>query len=233
MTEVVECRDLAIAFGRTHVLSGVSLSVGAGEIVAVMGPSGSGKSTLLHCLAGLLQPDSGTVLFQGKPLEGLRESARSELRLRRMGFVFQFGDLIPELTLVENVELPLTLAGVRSGEARRRALDWLERLEIAEEGDRRLTEVSGGQAQRAAVARALIHEPAVVFADEPTGSLDTLAGETVLEALTTTARSTGAAVLLVTHEVRVASYARREISLRDGRIEEYAGPVPLGAQDGS
>lgn len=224
-TPAVECHDVAIAFGQTRVLLGVSLSVAEGEVVAVMGPSGSGKSTLLHCLSGMLSADSGTVLFRGRALGSMRESARSELRLRQMGFVLQFGGLIPELTLVENVELPLTLVGVRGAEARRRAMDWLERLGIADEAERRLTEVSGGQAQRAAVARALVHEPAVVFADEPTGSLDTLAGETVLDALTSAARSTGAAVVLVTHELRVASYAAREINLRDGRIVVAAEPA--------
>jgi len=187
--------------------------------VAVMGPSGSGKSTLLHCLAGLLVPQSGTVRFCGDDLSSLGERARARLRLRRMGFVFQFGELVPELTLVENVELPLLLSGgVTAKDARRHALAWLERLGVDEVADRRLVEVSGGQAQRVAVARALVHRPAVVFADEPTGALDTLAGESVMEALTSAATETGAAVVIVTHELRVASYAAREVNLLDGAL---------------
>ncbi|HLS65307.1 MAG TPA: ATP-binding cassette domain-containing protein, partial [Ruania sp.] len=210
MTAVVlEGRHLGHAYGAEPVLTDVSVAIDAGEVLAVMGPSGSGKSTLLHLLAGLLRPDSGEVYLAGQRIDRLPEQARSRLRLRQLGFVFQFGDLIPELTIAENVELPLRLTGTRAGRARRRARAMLERLEIAEHAGKRISEVSGGQAQRAAVARALVHSPQVVLADEPTGSLDTTAGELVLEALVGAARESGTAVLLVTHELRVASWASR------------------------
>lgn len=227
MTAVVlEGRRLGHAYGADSVLTDVSLAVEPGEVVAVMGPSGSGKSTLLHLLAGLLQPDSGEVYLDGERIDGLSEQARSRLRLRQMGFVFQFGDLIPELTIAENVELPLRLTETRARRARRRAKEMLERLQIAEHADKRISEVSGGQAQRAAVARALVHSPQVVLADEPTGSLDTTTGELVLEALVGTARESGTAVLLVTHELRVASWAGRDVLLRDGRV---VGDTPVAA----
>lgn len=215
---VVRCRNLSHSYGKTEVLRGVDFEVAAGEIVALMGPSGSGKSTLLHLLAGLLTPTSGEVYLASERIDNQPERVRSALRLRRMGFVFQFGDLIPELTLVENVELPLRLTGSTRRAARTRALELMGALGIAEEADRRLNEISGGQAQRGAVARALIHSPEVVFADEPTGSLDTLAGEQVMEALVSAAKETGAAVVLVTHELTVAAYADRDVQIRDGQI---------------
>ena len=219
MTAVVlEGCHLGHTYGAEPVLTDVNLSVAAGEVAAVMGPSGSGKSTLLHLLAGLLRPDSGQVYLAGERIDRLSEQARSRLRLQQMGFVFQFGDLIPELTIVENVELPLRLTGTRAGRARRRAEAMLEQLEIAEHAGKRISEVSGGQAQRAAVARALVHTPQVVLADEPTGSLDTAAGELVLEALIGAARESETAVVLVTHELRVASWAGRDVLLRDGRV---------------
>ncbi|HEX8498184.1 MAG TPA: ABC transporter ATP-binding protein [Actinomycetales bacterium] len=226
MTAVVEGRGLELSFGATPVLRDVSIAVQPGELVAVMGPSGSGKSTLLHVLAGLLAPDAGEVHLDGSRTDHLSERARSALRLSRMGFVFQFGDLIPELTLVENVELPLRLTGTARRPARSRALDALDRLDVRDVADRRAGDVSGGQAQRAAVARALVHEPAVVFADEPTGALDTLAGELVLEALVTAARQQRTAVLLVTHDHRVAAYADRAVSVRDGVVEGLAVGAP-------
>lgn len=229
MTAVVlEGRHLGHAYGADPVLTDVSLAIDTGEVVAVMGPSGSGKSTLLHLLGGLLRPDSGEVYLAGQRIDRLSERARSRLRLRQLGFVFQFGDLIPELTIVENVELPLRLTGTRAGRARRRARAMLERLEIAEYADSRISEVSGGQAQRAAVARALVHAPQVVLADEPTGSLDTTAGELVLEALVGAARESGTAVLLVTHELRVASWASRDVLLRDGRV---VGDAPVASPE--
>lgn len=222
---MLEGRGLTHAYAGTPVLHGVDIAVDAGEVVALMGPSGSGKSTVLHLLAGLLQPDQGEVLLDGERLDHLLEAQRARTRLRRLGFVFQFGDLVPELTVVENVELPLRLLGVRRAAARRTALDTLGLLGIADLADRRLHEVSGGQAQRAAVGRAIVHQPAVVLADEPTGALDTLAGERVLEALTAAARQTGAAVLLVTHDVAVAAWADRDVQLRDGVVRP---PVSAG-----
>ncbi|MDR1188645.1 MAG: ABC transporter ATP-binding protein [Bifidobacteriaceae bacterium] len=217
--------DLWRSFGKTEVLKGVSITIAPGEIVALMGPSGSGKSTILHLLAGLLKPDRGSVLMEGQRIDELSEKRRSELRLKHCGLVFQFGDLIPELTLGENVELPLRLTGVKAGLARRHARDYLGRLGVADQADRLVQEVSGGQAQRAAVARALVHSPKVILADGPTGSLDTVTGELVLEAFVAAARDQGSAVLLVTHEPRVAAWASREVLLWDGRILGSSPPA--------
>lgn len=216
MRALLQAWGIGLSLGPTRVLHGVDITVQAGEVITIMGPSGSGKSTLLHVLAGLLRPDTGEVCLEGGRIDTLSERARSTLRLKRMGFVFQFGDLIPELTLAENVELPLRLTGTSRRPARTRAMDMLSRLAIDQVAGRRADEVSGGQAQRAAVARALVHRPAIVFADEPTGSLDTLAGELVLEALVSAARQESTAVVLVTHEPRVAAYADRAVILRDG-----------------
>jgi putative ABC transport system ATP-binding protein len=211
-------KDLALHFGATRALDGADIEIPTGEIVAVMGPSGSGKSTLLYVLAGILRPDRGEVHLGDRRVDTLGDAARSRLRLTSMGFVLQFGDLVPELSLRENVELPLRLVGVAKPQARRRAAALLRELEVDEHADRRPGQVSGGQAQRVAVARALVHRPAVVFADEPTGSLDSVAGELVLDALTGLARREGSTVVLVTHEPRVAAYADRTVYLRDGRV---------------
>ncbi len=216
---------LAKSFGATSALVDASIDVAPGEIVAVMGPSGSGKSTLLHLLAGLLRPDAGTVEIAGVRIDTMSERERSDVRLRQLGFVFQHGELVPELTVVENVELPLRLTGVSARPARDRALEALDRLGVAGEADRRLSEVSGGQAQRAAVARAVVHAPPVVLADEPTGALDTLTGELVLEAFVDAARDQGTAVVLVTHDLRVASYASRDVLVRDGRSVDQAAYI--------
>ena len=210
--------DLRKRFGKTTALDGVSISVASGEIVAVMGPSGSGKSTLLHCLAGILRPDGGEVSFNGQRIDALPEGARTKLRRTSFGFVFQLGQLVAELTLTENVALPLLLAGRPRREATAEAEGWLERLGVREVAPRRPGEVSAGQAQRAAVARALIHRPRVVFADEPTGALDSLAGEQVMELLVGAAKEREVAIVLVTHDVRVAAYADREVIVRDGRV---------------
>ncbi len=209
--------DLVKAFGSTPALQGASLALAPGEIVAVMGPSGSGKSTLLHCLAGIVQPDGGQVAYGGQDLARLSDRARSALRRSDFGFVFQFGQLVPELTCLENVALPLRLAGLRRGAAEARAAGWLERLEVTDVAGQRQGDVSGGQAQRVAVARALVSDPRVVFADEPTGALDSLNGERVLLLLTDAARAADVAIVLVTHEPRVAAYADREVVVRDGR----------------
>jgi len=226
MSEVVlRGRGLRHSYGAQEVLRGVDVQVAAGEVVALMGPSGSGKSTLLHLLAGLLRPSAGEVELLGRRIDHLPDRERSRIRLEHLGFVFQFGDLVPELTVVENVELPLRLLGTASRPARRTALELLDLLDIADLADRRLHEVSGGQSQRAAVARALVHSPVAVLADEPTGALDTIAGERVLEALVEAARHTGAAVVLVTHEVTVASWAGRDIQLRDGAVRDVAADV--------
>ena len=208
---------VALAFGLTPALVDASLSVHPGEVVALLGPSGSGKSTLLHCLAGILVPDSGSVIYRGRRLDRASDAERSRIRRDDFGFVFQFGQLVPELTAAENVALPLRLAGMAAGEARGRAGQWLERVDVAELAGRRPGELSGGQQQRVAVARALVSGPRVVFADEPTGALDSFNGEVVMDLLTSTARQLGAAVVLVTHDNRVAAYSDREVVVRDGR----------------
>ena len=220
---ILEGRELVRSFGETPALRGATLSVEHGEIVAVMGPSGSGKSTLLHCLAGILVPDSGAVYFDGQRLDTLRESDRSSLRRDRFGFVFQFGQLVPELTAEENVALPLLLGGMHREEALREARGWFERLELKGMERHRTGEMSGGQSQRVALARGLVVRPDVLFADEPTGSLDSLNGEIVMGLLARAAREQGSTVILVTHEPRVAAYADREVIVRDGRV---ASPEP-------
>ncbi|MFV2103536.1 ABC transporter ATP-binding protein [Micromonospora sp. LOL_024] len=210
--------DLTKTYGSTPALEGASLRVHAGEVLALMGPSGSGKSTLLHCLAGIVAPDSGRVSYAGDDLSAMSDTRRSALRRTDFGFVFQFGQLVPELTCRENVALPLRLAGVRRREANRRAAELMEHLEVADVTDKRPGETSGGQGQRVAVARALVTDPRVIFADEPTGALDSLNGERVMQLFITAARQTGAAVVLVTHEPRVAAYSDREAVVRDGRV---------------
>ncbi|MFD8339824.1 ABC transporter ATP-binding protein [Streptomyces solisilvae] len=210
-------------YGHTPALDGADFSIHPGEVVAVMGPSGSGKSTLLHCLAGIVRPDSGSVHYNGRQLTAMSDTERSSLRRGEFGFVFQFGQLVPELSCVENVALPLRLNGVKRKEAEARSLSWMERLEVADVAHKRPGEVSGGQGQRVAVARSLVTGPRVLFADEPTGALDSLNGERVMELLTEAARETRTAVVLVTHEARVAAYSDREVVVRDGKAREMAG----------
>jgi len=223
---LIEARDLELSFGATPALRGASLAADAGEMLAVMGPSGSGKSTLLYCLAGILQPSAGEVWFGGRRIDTLGETERSALRRDRFGFVFQFGQLVPELPAVENVALPLLLGGMRRASALAQARPWFGRLGLDGLEGRRSGELSGGQAQRVALARGLIKAPDVLFADEPTGSLDSLTGEQVMGLLTAAARDQGSTVILVTHEPRVAAYARREVIVRDGRVSSLtAGRV--------
>jgi putative ABC transport system ATP-binding protein len=229
MTAALRARGVELSFGATPALRGADLTIATGEIVAVMGPSGSGKSTLLHCLAGILVPDAGEVLVGEERIDVLDETRRSELRRARFGFVFQFGQLIPELTAEENVALPLLLGGVRRDRALPRAREWLDRLGLDGLYGRRSGELSGGQAQRVALARALAGEPEVLFADEPTGALDSITGEQVMELMVGLARERGTTVVLVTHEARIAAYAEREVIVRDGRVTSF--DTQLGAQE--
>jgi len=213
---LLAARDLTKAHGRTEALRGASVELGAGEILAVTGASGSGKSTLLHCLAGIrhrapVRPDD-----PGERLDQLSENRLSELRRTDFGVVFQFGQLIPELTALDNVALPLVLAGTSRRDAQARAGEWLERFGVRGQETLRPGEMSGGQAQRTALARALVTGPKVVFADEPTGALDSLATEQVMTALVHTARDAGTSVLLITHDAQVAAYADREVRMDDG-----------------
>ncbi|OCI33187.1 ABC transporter ATP-binding protein [Oerskovia enterophila] len=209
----------------THALAGVSLTVSPGESVAIMGPSGSGKTTLLHCLAGIIKPTSGAVSWRGEDLTTLSEGRRTALRRQDFGFVFQSGQLLPELPAVENAALPLMLAGTPRAEATQVAARWLAHLGLAGMEQRRPGELSGGQAQRVAIARALVGSPGVVFADEPTGALDQATGAEVLSVLTGAVQASGAALVVVTHDAGVARYCSRTVTMRDGLVsgEFFAG----------
>ena len=219
---IMRARGLEMSFGQTHALRGVDLDVAAGEVLAVTGPSGSGKSTLLHVMAGVLVPDAGRVDYHGgettQDIAALDEAARSRLRLKEFGFIFQFGQLLPDLSALDNVTIPLLLAGTPRRRALAQARETLGELGLSEHLDKRPTQLSGGQAQRAAVARALVTNPRLLFADEPTGSLDSLAAERTMEVLLNSVRSRGAALAIITHDARVAAYADREVTVRDGRI---------------
>lgn len=222
--------DLTRMFGQVRALAGVSLAIGAGETVAIMGPSGSGKSTLLHCLSGVLTPDDGEVTFDGGTLSGLSDRDRSHTRLREFGFVFQDNQLIPELPARENIALPLMLTGTARGRALKEADSMLERIGIAELRSRRPGDMSGGQAQRVAIARALVGAPKVVFADEPSGALDQATGHEVMQLLTATVSQVGASLVLVTHDPNVARWCSRLIEIRDGLV--HSDRV-LAAHDGA
>jgi putative ABC transport system ATP-binding protein len=217
MTPILEARGLHKHFGLTHALRGLDAVIDPGEIVAIMGPSGSGKSTLLHCLAGIIAPDEGEVLLSGEDIGRLSEAARSRLRLTRFGFVFQFGQLLPELTAVDNVSMPLLLAGRSRKDALRDAKDWLDRLDIGDKAGKRPATLSGGEAQRVAIARAMAIHPEVLFADEPTGSLDSLSAEVTMNLIRNEVKAAGTTLILVTHDPRAAAYADREIIIRDGK----------------
>ena len=220
---VLGARGLAFSYGATAVLHDVHLELNAGTSTAIMGPSGSGKSTLLQILAGMLTPTSGTVEVEGQDFSTLREARRNSLRLKEFGFVFQFGELLPELTLVENVELPLLFLGVSRREATKRALEALADVGLSEQARRFLHQVSGGQQQRAAIARAIVHRPSVILADEPTGSLDETSADQVLNLVLASASDYKAAVVLVTHSREVAQRCDRALTLETGtlrRLEE-------------
>jgi putative ABC transport system ATP-binding protein len=219
---LIEAVDVRKRFGDTVALDGLSFEIAGGEIVAVLGPSGSGKSTLLLCLAGILLADGGDVRYRGRSLASVSDAVRTRLRRDDFGFVFQFGQLVPELTALDNVSLPLRLAGLRRRDAIGRAREFLASLGVDDVAEKRAGEMSGGQAQRVAVARALVSRPRVIFADEPTGSLDSTNGELVMELLVSTARRQGSSIVLVTHEPQVAAYADREIVVRDGRLAHAA-----------
>ncbi|MBM6402777.1 ATP-binding cassette domain-containing protein [Phycicoccus sp. CSK15P-2] len=221
---VVAATGLVVQQGSTRALDGVDVEVAAGERVAVTGASGAGKSTLLLALAGVLVPRSGSVSFDGAPLSTCSEAQRARLRRSRIGIVFQYGQLVPDLTALENVALPLMLNGSRRRDALDAAGALLDELRVGDVADRRAGEMSGGQAQRAAIARALVTGPDLLLADEPTGSLDSVAGERVMASLLGAVRERGAALVVVTHDATVAAYCDREIRLRDGRVVGEASP---------
>jgi putative ABC transport system ATP-binding protein len=207
-------------------LRGIDLDIGAGELVMVMGPSGNGKTTMLNCLSGLDDIDSGSVAVDGVDIHRLADAARTEHRAQRMGFVFQAFNLIPVFTAAENVELPLLVTGTRAKEARRRSRAMLERVGLGDRADHRPAELSGGEQQRTAIARALVSEPAIVWADEPTGNLDSTTATAVLD-LFREVHAAGQTVVIVTHDAGIGGTGERLVQLHDGRISYDGDPAIL------
>ncbi|WP_033320465.1 ABC transporter ATP-binding protein [Streptomyces yerevanensis] len=222
MSTVLAGHGLIKKYGSTMALSGVDVEVRERDSLAIMGPSGSGKSTLLHVLAGIIRPDGGQVLLRDERIDNLGENRLSALRRKRFGFVFQFGQLLPELPAEENVALPLMLEGVPRKAAVERARRWFAPLGLEGLEGRRPGQLSGGQAQRVAIARALVVEPDVVFADEPTGALDQNTSTEVVQLLTSVTRSQGAALVMVTHDADVAAHCHRILQVRDGLISGHS-----------
>ena len=212
-----------------HALRAVTFSVPRGEMVAIMGPSGSGKTTLLNCLSGLDAIDSGDVVIESVSLKKMSDRERTDYRARRMGFVFQFYNLMPVLSAVENVELPLLVARVSAGEARRRALASLELVGLSDRADHLPDELSGGQRQRATIARALVNDPAIVWADEPTGDLDSENAEEIVDLMRRLNREKGLTFLIVTHDIAVGRATDRIVRMVDGQIVEEQYLEVLGS----
>ncbi|MDK8799365.1 macrolide ABC transporter ATP-binding protein [Corynebacterium sp. HMSC05H05] len=215
---MLELNDITKSFTQQRVLEGISLTVGGGESVAIMGPSGSGKSTLLHCMSGVLVPDDGQVRFNGQDVSAMNDAERSRLRLENFGFIFQDGQLLPELTATENVALPQIMRGVPRAEAHAEAIDMLTRLGLGAFVDRYPGQLSGGQVQRVAIARALAGPPSVVFADEPTAALDQATGHEVMQQIVAIAQKFGVTLVLVTHDPKIADWCSRRVEIRDGLI---------------
>lgn len=223
---IVETQQLTKIYGSgstaVTALDRVSIRVEAGEFVTVMGPSGCGKSTLLHLMGGLDTPSSGSVLIEGIAIAQMPDEELTELRRRRMGFVFQFFNLIPVLNAVENAALPVTLDGQKPSDAKAKALEWLVRFGMEGRLTNRPDQLSGGERQRVAIARALVAEPSLILADEPTGNLDTRAGDEIASLLREVSKQYGRTVIMVTHDPRIAAYADRIIFLKDGKIVDDA-----------
>jgi putative ABC transport system ATP-binding protein len=223
-TAMVEARGVEKEYAaggvRVHALRGVDFLIFRGEMVAVMGPSGCGKTTLLNCLSGLDEFERGEVLIGGESISGMSDRKRTRFRAEKMGFIFQTYNLIPVLSAVENVELPLLVAGARPKEARARALAVLEMVGVPEQANKRPNEMSGGQQQRVTVARSLVNDPAIVWADEPTGALDSETSAEIVELLVRLNREQGQTFVLVTHDASVAARAHRTVRMRDGLIED-------------
>ena len=234
-TTMVEARGVEKEYAaggvRVHALTGVDLRIPRGEIIAVMGPSGCGKTTLLNCLSGLDEFDGGEVFVGGKSISGMPDRKRTRFRAEKMGFIFQTYNLIPVLSAVENVELPLLVADAKPKDARRRAMSVLETVGVPEQAGKRPSEMSGGQQQRVTVARSLVNHPAIVWADEPTGALDSETSGEIVDLLVELNREQGQTFVLVTHDASVARRAHRIVRMRDGRIENDE-PTGMRGQDG-
>lgn len=220
---------------QVQALRGVSLDVKRGEMVAIMGPSGCGKTTLLNCLSGLDDIDSGQVIIDGQVLHDLPDDDRSDYRARKMGFVFQLYNLLPVLSAAENIELPLLVSGVRANEARKRAMEALEIVHLSDRADHLPGELSGGQRQRVTIARALVNHPTIVWADEPTGDLDSETAGEIIDLMRELNRTNGQTFVVVTHAREVGESAHRIVLMRDGLIEDYGyraenGPQPPDSQ---
>ncbi|WP_181773918.1 ABC transporter ATP-binding protein [Amycolatopsis pittospori] len=215
---VLSGRGLVKRYGTQYALAGIDIDIQAGDAVAIVGPSGSGKTSLLHVLAGILRADSGQIFLSGQRIDQLNERKRSELRRSEFGFVFQSGMLVAELSAEENVALPSLLSGKGRKESIDAGREWLAKLGLEGKEKRRPGELSGGEAQRVAIARALTHRPKVIFADEPTGALDTRTGRATMDALLVAAADSGAAVIVVTHDRELAEAMPRTVSIRDGLI---------------
>ena len=215
---LISAKNIKKTYAKTEALRGVNIEVNPGEILAIMGPSGSGKSTLLHCLAAITSIDSGEIEFDGKRIDKLNDNQRTVLRRSSFGFVFQFGQLVPELTALDNVALPLLLNGSGRSKSYEQASVWLAKVGLGNKENNLPGELSGGEAQRVAIARAMVIQPKILFADEPTGSLDSLNSERIMELFITTAKEHGTTIVMVTHEPTIAAYADREVIVRDGQI---------------
>jgi putative ABC transport system ATP-binding protein len=219
---IIQVKELSKVYGEGNstvtALNGIDLSVEQGQFVAVMGPSGCGKSTLLHLIGGLDRPTSGSVWIEGKDISAMKDDSLTELRRRRMGFVFQFFNLIPVLNAKENAALPLILDGVKPETAYARAAEWLERNQMGDRLNHRPDQLSGGQQQRVAIARALVADPVMLLADEPTGNLDSKSSDEIAGLLRHAVSDWGRTVLMVTHDPRIAAYADRIVFLKDGRV---------------
>ncbi len=224
---LIHAQDLTKIYGKGETavtaLDHVNLNVNAGEFIAVMGPSGCGKSTLLHLLGGLDRPSAGRVLIDDASIFDLNDNALTELRRRKIGFVFQFFNLIPVMTAVENAAMPIVLDGKNAADAKARATAWLQKVGLGDRLNSRPDQLSGGQQQRVAIARALVYDPALVLADEPTGNLDTHASDEIAARLRQVSNAWGRAVVMVTHDPHIAAYADRIVFLKDGAIEKDEG----------